>query len=247
MKSKKNQGKLDRLFSKRKQEPAREEGPKPTEKARKQDQPQLKKEAGKALTLPPKTPEAPQKPAKISQEKPDEIKKSEGTQKSAEILELLRTAKEEQKEVFLDAKDLDILTFSLSEEWYAIEIGYVESIIRVQKITEVPGLPNYIMGVTNLRGEVISVVDIRLFLNLERPASHTEPAILIIKYGNVTTGFYVDAVGDVANISTRAIDPPLSTIGKIQAEFLLGETMLDGQFLAIINLKNLMVSDKMKV
>lgn len=243
MKTNKGQDKLDRLFSRSKKAQAGSEEVKPQEKAHmKGDHEQ------KEACMPPISMEADITKAKEAPDKKTEVKESIGMKKSKDVLEGIQRVKaEEQKGLSESEKILELLTFYISEELYSIEIGYVESIIRVQKITEVPGLPKYILGVTNLRGDVISVVDIRRFLDLEKPASHTEPSIIIINYANITTGFFVDAVGDVANIPANSIDPPLSTIGKIQAEYILGETKFNDNFLAILHLKNLMNSDRMKV
>ena len=241
MKSKKVQGKLDRLFSKSKTDEAEEKKP----KAPKKKKPKAAPESVKPQPPPEKidsTPETKEKVAKIT---PPE--KSKGTIKSEEVLKELQKSKKEGEESKEGENVLELLTFSLTEEWYALEIQYVEGIIHLQKITEVPGIPDYILGVTNVRGEIVSVVDVRRFLNLEASTAPAEPSIIILKYSEVTTGFFVDSVGDVAKISTNSIDPPLATIEKIQAEFILGEAKLSDNFLAILNMKNLMNSDRMKV
>ncbi len=241
MKSKKVQGKLDRLFSKSKTEEVEEKKPKaPAKKKTK-----AVKESPKPPTTPEKIDSGPEAVEKVEKKAPPE--KSKGTIKSEEILDKLQKSKKGGEELMEGEKVLELLTFSLAEEWYALEIKYVEGIIHLQKITEVPGIPDYLLGVTNVRGEIVSVVDVRRFLNLEASKSSAEPSIIIIKYSDVTTGFFVDSVGDVAKISTNSIDPPLATIEKIQAEFILGEAKLNDDFLAILNMKNLMNSERMKV
>lgn len=243
MKKKKNQNKLDRLFSRSKKarDGTGEVGPQ--EKEIKKEDLSLEGVAGH----PAKTETVATKTKEDYSEK-IEVKDSIGTMKSQSIMEGVKRANEAKgKGTSEEEKELELLTFYLSEELYAIETGYVESIIRVQKITEVPGIPDYILGVTNLRGNVISVVDIRRFLNLEKPSSDTEHSIIIVNYSNITTGFFVDGVGDVVKIPANTIDHPLSTIGNIQAEYILGETKLNDNFLAVLHLENLMTSDRMKV
>lgn len=244
MKKQKNQDKLDRLFSRSRKTRDGTGEVKSQEKEIKKEDHSIEGPVG-----PHSNKETVATKTKEDYSEKIEIKDSIGNMKSKSILEGIKRVYDDERKGASEEEEkvLELLTFYLSEELYAIETGYVESIIRVQKITEVPGIPDYILGVTNLKGNVISVVDIRKFLDLEKLPYDTEHSIIIINCSNITTGLFVDGVGDVVNVPANTIDPPLSTIGKIQAEYILGETKLNDNFLAILHLENLMNSDRMKV
>ncbi|PIQ23944.1 chemotaxis protein CheW [bacterium (Candidatus Blackallbacteria) CG17_big_fil_post_rev_8_21_14_2_50_48_46] len=100
------------------------------------------------------------------------------------------------------------LTFSIDHEEYAICVSYVTEIVRLQKIIEVPDVPNYIKGVINLRGKIIPVMDIRSRFNLQTVDYSDRTVIIVLELGDVLTGIAVDKVNDVTELPPHCIDPP---------------------------------------
>lgn len=111
-----------------------------------------------------------------------------------------------------DAYDEDIqknryLTFVLNEEIYGISVGYVMEIIGVQKITEVPEMPDYIKGVINLRGQVVPIVDTRLrFLMPERDYDD-RTCFIVVRESEKQVGLVVDRVDEVVDIPESECSP----------------------------------------
>ncbi len=109
-----------------------------------------------------------------------------------------------------DAQANKYMLFKTADEVYGIEIKYVTEIIELQKITEVPDLPNYVKGVINLRGKVIPVVDIRLRFNMEAREYDDRTCIIVVNIDTISIGFVVDTVAEVQDIPESEIEPPPS-------------------------------------
>ncbi|MBT4640387.1 MAG: purine-binding chemotaxis protein CheW, partial [Deltaproteobacteria bacterium] len=96
-----------------------------------------------------------------------------------------------------DAQKDRYLTFHLGKESYGIEIQYVTEIIVMQEITKVPDLPESIIGVVNLRGNVISVMDMRKRFHLESREIDDRTCIIVVNIEDIAVGLLVDTVNEV--------------------------------------------------
>jgi purine-binding chemotaxis protein CheW len=108
----------------------------------------------------------------------------------------------------LDTMKDQYLTFEIDNEDYGIEIKYVEDIIRMQAITRVPDLPAFIEGVTNLRGELIGVIDVRKRFQKMQKEYDDLNCIIVIEYNEFKLGLIVDSVKEVIPIESDNITPP---------------------------------------
>ncbi len=100
------------------------------------------------------------------------------------------------------------LTFSISDEEYGLEISYILDIIQMQDITRVPGVPGYIIGITNLRGSIVPVVDVRIRFGKEPRDYDERTCIVVIELDEMQIGIVVDAVQEVIHIPGNVITPP---------------------------------------
>jgi len=108
-----------------------------------------------------------------------------------------------------DALKDTYLTFSIGQETYAIEVRYVIEIVGIQKITEIPELPEYIKGVINLRGKIIPVMDVRLRFRKEPQDYNDRTCVIVIDIKDRQIGLIVDTVAEVTTIPEQDIvDPP---------------------------------------
>lgn len=144
-----------------------------------------------------------------------------------------------------DEEDIDslkdkYLVFTLSNEFYCIEINYVTEITGFQKITEVPDSAYFIKGIINLRGKILPVIDVRLRFNFE-PKEYTDrTCIIICTYNDVNVGLIVDSVSEVAVILPDQIEPPPSTNKINKSHFLTGMGKTSDGVKMIIKLKSLL-------
>ena len=100
------------------------------------------------------------------------------------------------------------MTFIIGQETFGIEIQYIIEIIELQKITEVPDMPEYVKGVINLRGKIIPVMDLRLRFKMPSKEFDDRTCIIVTDIKDTPIGFIVDTVEEVANISEENVSPP---------------------------------------
>lgn len=134
-----------------------------------------------------------------------------------------------------------VVVFKLGNEMYGLEVVHVVEIFRPESITLVPGAPSYITGVTNLRGEIVTVVDLKAFLTGgERKTSPRDGRVIVAATGKDWGGLLVDGVVGIFDIRAASIDPPLDTLKKLEADHLVGEFKLDDEIIGLINASDIM-------
>ncbi len=163
---------------------------------------------------------------------------------SATAAEVLRRraeslAAESQEEESRDS--VALLLFRLGDEWYAVYVHDVREIYQEYAITSVPCVPEFILGVVNIRGEIISVTDVSKMTGLgeSAPVEGIAPAI-VIQNEECTTAIVVDEIGDIAEIPHDSVEPSLSVIDKAQAEFLAGSVHYDGRLIGLLNIDRIL-------
>jgi purine-binding chemotaxis protein CheW len=117
-------------------------------------------------------------------------------------------------EVGANEYELQLVTFLLGQEEYGIPIASIQEIDRLSKITQTPKAPKFVEGVTNLRGEVIPVLNTRTLFALEPKVADDRTRVIIVELGGVKTGLVVDSVKEVMSISSRNIAPPPASISN---------------------------------
>lgn len=134
---------------------------------------------------------------------------------------------------------VEILTFRLLKEEFAFEISHLNEILRLQRITPVPKMPQYVRGITSLRGKIIPVIDLKKKLSLSENSDYqdTKSKILIIKGTRGPVGAIVDRVIAVLRIARDDILPPPSHLSDIELKFIDGVAVIDKRFISIINMK----------
>ncbi len=138
------------------------------------------------------------------------------------------------------AEELQLVIFNLADEEYAIPIIQVHEIIKMPEITRIPGMPEFVEGVINLRGKITPVVDIRKRFKLAQKEFGEETRIIIVDVGSQTVGLTVDSVTEVLRLSIEAIDPVPSTIAKISSEYLRGIGKLKERLLIILDIEKML-------
>lgn len=114
------------------------------------------------------------------------------------------------------------LVFHLAGEDYGIDIAYVTEIIGIQKITEVPDMPEFIKGVINLRGKVIPVMDVRERFGFEPVAYNERTCIIVVDMKDMAVGLVVDQVQEVLDIPEGSIEPAPSTGKNDRSDYVSG-------------------------
>ena len=114
------------------------------------------------------------------------------------------------------------LTFTLAGETYGIEVRHVREIVGLQKITEVPDMPDFVRGVINLRGQVIPVMDVRTRFHMPPREYDDRTCVVVVRLERSPIGLVVDTVDDVANIPAESVSPPPSISRGEASRYILG-------------------------
>jgi purine-binding chemotaxis protein CheW len=139
-----------------------------------------------------------------------------------------------------------VLTFTLGEEMYGLDILRVQEIKGWEVTTPIPNVPNYVKGVINLRGVVIPIVDLRERFNIAEPTYDATTVVIIVKtLLNQKTerilGMVVDSVSDVytVDLSNLQASPKLGSGSSVDQEFVRGLATLDGQMMILLDVDHL--------
>lgn len=139
------------------------------------------------------------------------------------------------------------LLFDLAGAEYAVPIANVIEIGRPPDVTPVPNVPDWVLGVANLRGEVISMVDLRTFLGMDGTSHGQASRMLVARASeeNVTTGLIVDHVSGIRYLSADRIVTPGALIEDRVAPYLRGVYEHDGRLVVVLNIELLLLSPEM--
>ena len=135
---------------------------------------------------------------------------------------------------------LEILCFMLANEEYAVDIMEIKEVIKVPEMTEVPRVPEFILGIISLRGTIIPVFDLRKRLGLKTKEMSRSTKIIIASDNGRNLGMVVDKVTQVARISGKKLEPPPPVIGGVEAEYIQGLGRFRERLLILLNLQKVL-------
>jgi purine-binding chemotaxis protein CheW len=133
-----------------------------------------------------------------------------------------------------------LVIFELGEENYGVEISAIESIIKMQPITKVPHSPSFVEGITNLRGTVLPVIDLRKRFDLPPAERNRDTRIVVTNLGDKKVGMTVDSVSEVLTIQSNLVEPPPSMISSGHTEFLQGIVKISDRLIILLNLERIL-------
>ncbi|MFO7955098.1 chemotaxis protein CheW [Thioalkalivibrio sp.] len=136
------------------------------------------------------------------------------------------------------------VTFSLAEETYAIDVLQVQEVLKVTEIAPVPGVPDYILGIINLRGNVVTVIDARRRMGLDDRESDEASRIVIIDVDNQNVGILVDSVSEVVRISPDAVEPAPEVGNDDSSRFIQGVTSTEEGLTILVDLNKLLSDEE---
>ncbi|MDG5470084.1 chemotaxis protein CheW [Deltaproteobacteria bacterium IMCC39524] len=141
------------------------------------------------------------------------------------------------------------VTFRLSQENFGVEVSRTKEILSLTNITKVPQTPNYLLGVINLRGQVVPVVDMRLKLGLEAGKETEDTCIIVVEIlvenETITVGALADAVNEVLEIRSDHIEPPPRLGTRLKTGYISGMGKVEDQFLILLEIDKVFSSDEL--
>jgi purine-binding chemotaxis protein CheW len=146
-----------------------------------------------------------------------------------------------------DAELMQLVTFSIGEEEFGVDILKVQEIIRMMEITKVPRAPDFVEGVINLRGKVIPIIDLRKRFGLSTRDHDKHTRIIVIEINKMIVGFVVDSVSEVLRIPSNTVEPPPPVVSGLESEYISGVGKLEDRLLILLDLDRLLSGEERDV
>jgi len=139
---------------------------------------------------------------------------------------------------------IQLVTFRLQDETYGINVTQVREVLRVTEIAPVPGAPTYVLGIINLRGNVVTVIDTRNRFGLMSHEIDDASRIVIIESEDQVVGILVDSVAEVVELRQSEIDSAPSVGSDESSRYIQGVATRDRDLLIVVDLKRLLTEEE---
>jgi len=139
---------------------------------------------------------------------------------------------------------LQWVTFKLANETYGINVMQVQEILRYTEVAPVPGAPLYVLGIINLRGNVVTVIDTRSRFGLEPSDVTDNTRVVVIESEQQVIGILVDSASEVVYLKASEIDDAPNVGNEESAQFIQGVSNREGELLILVDLDKLLSDDE---
>lgn len=136
------------------------------------------------------------------------------------------------------------VTFRLENEKYGINVMQVQEVLRITEIAPVPGAPSYVLGIINLRGNVVTVIDTRSRFGLQSAETDDSSRVVIIESEEQVVGILVDSVAEVVDLMAEDIETAPNVGTEESAKFIQGVASHDGELLILVDLNKLLSDEE---
>lgn len=150
----------------------------------------------------------------------------------------------------MEDKIRQFLTFNLDNESFGLNVSQVREILELVKITKVPQMPDYMIGVINLRGKVVPVIDLRSKFDMEKIAETIETCIIVVDIeleGSLTFGLLVDRVQEVVVLNKNEILAAPKINNKANNQFIEGMGKQNDEFIILLNINEVFTHDEIEL
>ncbi|MGN6600672.1 MAG: chemotaxis protein CheW [Actinomycetales bacterium] len=133
------------------------------------------------------------------------------------------------------ASSTQFATFTLAGHLFGVRVSRVQEVLRYQVATRVPMAPDAVGGLINLRGQVVTAIDLRTRLGLPARPAGAEPMNVVVRVGDEAVSMLVDSIGDVVDVETDAFEAPPDTLSGPGRDLLHGAYKLEGRLLLALD------------
>jgi len=151
---------------------------------------------------------------------------------------------QQQQQQDSDDPVIQWVTFKLDGETYGINVMQVQEVLRYTEISPVPGASYHVLGIINLRGNVVTVIDTRVRFGLSQGETCDSTRIVIIEAGKHVMGMLVDAVAEVVYLRQSEIDVPPNTGNEESAKYIQGVCNKNGELLILVDLDKILTEEE---
>ncbi|MCU7906136.1 MAG: chemotaxis protein CheW [Candidatus Thiodiazotropha sp. (ex Epidulcina cf. delphinae)] len=139
---------------------------------------------------------------------------------------------------------IQFVTFILMDEVYGINVMQVQEVLRVTEIAPVPGAPSYVLGIINLRGNVVTVIDTRTRFGLPSTEVDDASRIIVIESEKQVVGILVDAVAEVVELRENEIDAAPNVGTEESSRYIQGVATQEDNLLILVDLNKLLTDEE---
>jgi purine-binding chemotaxis protein CheW len=139
---------------------------------------------------------------------------------------------------------IQFVTFVLKDEVYGINVMQVQEVLRVTEIAPVPGAPSFVLGIINLRGNVVTVIDTRSRFGLPSTELDDSSRIIVIESEKQVVGILVDAVAEVVELQMGEIDAAPNVGNEESSRYIQGVTTRENSLLILVDLNKLLTDEE---
>jgi purine-binding chemotaxis protein CheW len=148
------------------------------------------------------------------------------------------------EEIQTNDPEIQLVTFRLKDETYGINVMQVQEVLRVTDIAPVPGAPHYVLGIINLRGNVVTVIDTRMRFGLPQTEMDDLSRIIVIESEAQVVGILVDSVAEVADLRLSEIDSAPNVGNEESSRYIQGVASRDNNLLIVVDLNKLLSEEE---
>ena len=140
----------------------------------------------------------------------------------------------------IDGETRHLLTFSLGNEEYALDIEQIREIIKPREITDIPRVPPFVLGIVSLRGIIVPIYDLKQRLKLGRVEVAAESRIIVCQEEERIVGLLVDRITQVVRLQDRNLEPPPNVLSGIDRDFVSGVGRFQGRMMILLHLASVL-------
>lgn len=150
----------------------------------------------------------------------------------------------EQQAARVEGATAQWVTFRLDDEIYGVNVMQVQEVLPMTEIAPVPGAPPYVMGIINLRGNVVTVIDTRMRFGLEQKAPEDSDRIVVVETEDQVAGIVVDGVAEVAYVRESEVDGAPNVGNDDAARYIWGVVSRDDALTILVDVNRLLTRDE---
>lgn len=152
----------------------------------------------------------------------------------------------EESEEQVEEQTSQWVTFKLGGEQYAINVMQVQEVLPPTEIAPVPGAPEFVLGIINLRGKVVTVIDTRLRFGMEPKEPDSNSRIIVMEVEENIAGIMVDGVNEVASVREDEIDTAPNVSNEESSRYIYGVVSRDDYLLILVDANKLLTDEEMQ-
>ena len=138
------------------------------------------------------------------------------------------------------SNELQLVTFHIGEAEFAVDILNIQGINRMIEITKIPNSLEYVVGIINLRGKIIPIIDLRMRLGMPPRNYDKETRFIVVEVEKKVIGFIVDSVNEVLRINKSIIEPPPAMVLNVDSDFITAVGKLEDRLLILLDIEKVL-------